>query len=179
MKKPNRIKTDAINPPANREQADKMLADIGKLQRQVQRIDHNMNDELSKIKAQFEETAAPLNDAINAKFHALHTWAEANRNELLPGNRKTAKLPSGEISWRKTPPRVAIRGMQLVIDTLKKMGHNSFIRTKEEVNKEAILAEPEAVEGVKGISITSKEEFAVKPFESDIERVETVNRRAA
>ena len=46
-----------------------------------------------------------------------------------------------------------------------------FIRTKEEINKEAILDEPEVVASVKGISITQKEDFVIVPFETELESV--------
>ena len=39
---------------------------------------------------------------------------------------------------------------------------------KEELNKEAILNEPEAVKGVAGLSIkTGVEDFVIQPFEND------------
>ena len=48
---------------------------------------------------------------------------------------------------------------------------NRLIRVKEEVNKDAILAEPETVANIKGISITQREEFIVIPFETALESV--------
>ena len=45
--------------------------------------------------------------------------------------------------------------------------------------KDLILAEPEAVDHIKGISITQKEEFVAKPFESEIERAEPAKARPA
>ncbi|MDS4031230.1 MAG: hypothetical protein RKO66_14330, partial [Candidatus Contendobacter sp.] len=36
---------------------------------------------------------------------------------------------------------------------------------------EAIAAEPEAVEGVKGITITQREDFVIRPFETELEEI--------
>ncbi|MFH2013564.1 MAG: host-nuclease inhibitor Gam family protein, partial [Patescibacteria group bacterium] len=46
---------------------------------------------------------------------------------------------------------------------LKDLGLSKFIRTKEEVNKQAILESPEEVKDIKGLSISQIEEFVVKP----------------
>ena len=39
-------------------------------------------------------------------------------------------------------------------------------RQKEEINREAILNEPEAVASVPGIRIDQAEDFVIKPFEA-------------
>jgi len=44
-----------------------------------------------------------------------------------------------------------------------------FIRSKDEINKEAILNEPQAVVGVAGISIKpGVEDFVITPFEQEL-----------
>jgi len=53
------------------------------------------------------------------------------------------------------PPSVSVRGAESVIDTLKRLGLGKFVRTKEEVNKEAILNEPDEVRGVAGLNIVT------------------------
>lgn len=181
MSKSTRIKTQALPVPKTAAQAEQLLADIGRAQRQVSTIENRMNDRLAKIKQEFEEQAKPLNDEIEQKFAALHAWAEANKGELLKGKAKTAKLATGELSWRTTPPSVAIRSVKVVLEILKKQKklYKQFVRTKPEINKEAILANPEMVKDISQIKIVKKEEFAAKPYESEIEKVETVNKEAA
>ena len=54
----------------------------------------------------------------------------------------------------------------MVIETLEKLGLARFLRTKTEINKEAILADPDAVSGIAGLSIqTGVEDFVITPFE--------------
>jgi len=56
-----------------------------------------------------------------------------------------------------------------VIETLNRLGLSQFVRSKEEINKEAILNEPEAVKGVAGITVvTGVEDFVITPFEQDV-----------
>ena len=88
------------------------------------------------------------------------------------GNKtKTANLASGEVRWRMRPPKVLIRGMDAVMEALKDLRLERFIRTKEEINKEAILADPEAIKHVKGLGIDRGEDFLIVPFETELEEV--------
>lgn len=167
-------KAAALTVPVPRMQAEaeQLLGDIGRLQREVAGIELRMNDALAGIRATAEQEAQPLNEGIETKFEALHAWAEAHRDELLKPGSKTAHLATGDLSWRVSPPSVSLRKTDKVIEALKSLGLTRFIRTKEEVAKDLILAERAAVEGVKGISITQKEEFVAKPHASEIEKVE-------
>lgn len=61
-----------------------------------------------------------------------------------------------------------VRGADQVIEQLRSFGLDRFIRIKEEVNKEAVLAEPDSVIVVKGITIAQSEDFVVEPFETAI-----------
>ena len=170
------IKTTAVNVPVFQVEAEKALGNIGQLQREVTRIEASMNDEMARIKDKYEKQAQPVNEKIENIFHGLHMWAEANRSRLLKGKSKTVKLSTGVILWRTTPPSVRITKVLVVIEELKQKRLRNLIRTKEEVNKEAILADPSRVKDIKGIKIKQQEEFVAKPFETEIERVEPVKK---
>jgi len=174
MGKAKRIKSAAAGHPVPQSKADaeSAIAEIGQHQRERERIQAAMNDELAAIKQKHEEQAAPHNEAIRELSQGVQTWAEANRVELTGGGKtKTAALASGELRWRMRPPKVALRSVEAVIEALKQLKLSRFVRVKEEVNKEAILAEPEAVEHVKGITITQGEDFVIVPFETRLEEV--------
>jgi phage host-nuclease inhibitor protein Gam len=175
-----RIKIAAVAYTARtREDAEALLGDIGRAQREVARIEADMNDQLAAIKARAEQEAAPYNDQIEAKFAAVHAWAEANRDTLCQRG-KTARLATGELSWRQRPPSVCITGADKVVEALQRLGLTQFLRQKTEVNKEAVLDEPAAVAGVRGITVvTGVEDFVAKPYESEIERAEPVLRKVA
>lgn len=56
-----------------------------------------------------------------------------------------------------------------VIETLRRLGLDKFLREKVEVNKDAILAAPKEVEGIAGINIKSGiEDFEIIPFEQTL-----------
>ena len=174
-KKSTRIKTEAAAVAfQNREEVNEAIAQIGEAQRERARIEAAMNDELALIRARYEEQAAPHAAVIKEFRNGIQIWAEANRIELTrEGRTKTVKLAAGEISWRTRPPRVLIRGEGIVLGALKSLGLDRFIRTKEEVDKNAILADPDAVNGVKGISLAQGEDFVIKPFATEIEEVQS------
>lgn len=159
----------AVAIPQSRDAASDALRQIGEAQRKLRRLEADMNDELAAVKDRYETTADPLRKQIEALTVGLHTWCEANRDTLTQGGKtKTAALPAGEIAWRTRPPSVRITGQDAVIDALKRLGLTRFVRAKDEVNKEAILNEPEAVRSVPGIAISQGEDFIVSPFEAEL-----------
>lgn len=153
-----------------RDEVQTAIKEIGDLQRELQRTATAMNDELAEV----ADGYAPIIDGIKAQIEpmqkAVQAWCECNRTELTNGGKtKTGSFVTGEVQWRQKPPSVVVRGAELVLETLEKWGLSRFIRTKSEVNKEAILAEPDAVKGVSGINIKSGiEEFIIKPFEQEV-----------
>ncbi|EIF0163143.1 host-nuclease inhibitor Gam family protein, partial [Salmonella enterica] len=110
-----------------------------------------------------------LKKDIDTLSKGVQGWCEAHRDELTQNGRtKTASLITGKVEWRNRPPSVGIRGVETVLETLRRLGLERFIRTKEEINKDAILSEPKAVEGVAGITVRSGvEDFAITPFEQN------------
>lgn len=169
-----RIKTTAIKHPVpqNKAAADQEIYLIGEAQRARQIIQKEMNDEMAEVKARFEELGAEHKDTIKSRSEAVQAWAEANREDLTKsGKIKSVKLGNGEIKWRITPPKVSIRGAQEVVENLLKAGLDLFVRTKKEVNKDAILNDPDAVSHIKGIGITQGEDFVIIPFETELEEV--------
>jgi len=63
---------------------------------------------------------------------------------------------------------VRVTGVDAVLDFLRRLGLDRFIRRKEEINREAILNEPEAVACIPGITISQAEDFVVSPFEVEL-----------
>ena len=164
-----RIKAKAKDAPQSRDDCARDIGALGALQREHQRLTTEMNDLIAEVTAQFQPRLDALAERVKVMQQGIQTWCEANRDALTDGGRvKTANLVTGEVSWRQRPPSVAIRGADTVIETLKRLGLSQFVRTKDEVNKEAILNEPKAVAGVAGISvITGIEDFVVSPFEQE------------
>lgn len=166
--------------PMNAEEANQLVELLGNERRELARIEAAMNDEIAEIKARCEADAAVHQTAVINCSAALREWASTNRAELTDGGlRKSFKLPAGELGWRANKPRVslgrkrAIAGILIQIHAMAKEASGAmktrllgFIRTTEEIDKQAMLAEPDLAASIPGVKIKSGgEEFYVTPYE--------------
>lgn len=172
-----RVKREALQArvPADRDEVSDAIYRIGENQREVQRLQAELSERVAAIKAEYELRAQPFNDEIRALADAVHVYCEAHRGELTnDGKVKFARFASGEINWRMSPPKVVTKrgiSVETLLELLKGRGLGRLIRTKEELNKEAILMEPEAIAGMREIAIEQAEQFAITPFETKLEQV--------
>lgn len=151
--------------PKDIEHVAELLAVIADEQREVEKIEAKLNEEVEGLKLEASEKAQEHVNTINDMLGAIFLFGDANRKELTDSGRvKTIKTPTGSFGWRINPPSVEIRGkMKTVITALKKAGLVRFIRSKPELNKEAMLLEPDVATTIKGIKIKRDEEdFFVK-----------------
>lgn len=176
MTKSNRITTESVPAPQTKGEAELLLSQIGNLQREVTVNATKQADEIATVKERFNKRNEEIADVITSCFKRLYVWAEANKIRLLKGKGKSVRISSGTISWRKTPPKVNVRNTEKVIEQIKAKGLDHLLRPIVEINKEAVLANPDDIAGISGISITSKEQFAVKPLETNVEKVEVVEK---
>lgn len=142
---------------------------LGDTQRELKRIETEINDAIAAITHEHKDEIAALKEKMELLTGSIQVWCEANRAALCANGLKTANLITGEVSWRQRPPSVGIRAVEKVLATLRALKLDRFIRVKEEPNKEAMLAEPAAVAGIAGVTIvTGVEDFIVTPFEVDV-----------
>jgi phage host-nuclease inhibitor protein Gam len=150
--------------PKSREEAARFIAEIGAAKRAIEREEGLLAQRIDRLKERSREVVAPSEKRIAELFSGLYAFAEAHRKELTEdGKRKTAVFPTGELGWRFTPPAVSIRGVEKVLEQLKTLGLNRFIRTKEEIDRDAMLRESDTAGKLKGVTIKKREEFFVKP----------------
>ena len=170
---PKRIKLAAMeDAPQSRDDVNALISTIGWAQRERAKIEAEMNQALADVRERFEAKAKPYAEAIAQHSRGIAAFCEAHRDELTKeGKTKTVRFASGEVSWRLRPPSVAIRGIDVVIDAFRRLGLTKFLREKVEVDKEAILRDPDAVRTIKGITISQREDFVVKPDETALEEV--------
>ena len=155
---------ETVPVPQSAEEASDSLAVIGAAQRGLALLKAAADETVARAKAEAEAACQPLLQDIEGRTRGLEIWAAANRSALAEG--KSIRLPAGTLAWRQRPPSVRVGNMKLALEAVLAGGKRlaGFLRTKHELNKEALLAAPEAAREIPGISIGSAgEEFVVEP----------------
>ena len=155
----------------SREEAEQIIREIGEKRRDVLRIEADMNDAVVELKQGYEQQAQPFKTEVADLITAVQNWVEQERDSLTNGGKtKTVKLATGEVSWRNNPPKVGLRGKDKIMASLKNLGLQRFIRTSEDIDKEAMLKEPKIASEIAGVTIGSAgETLTIEPYEVEIE----------
>lgn len=148
------------------------IKEIGDLERERVRLTTLQADEKAAIDEKYTAQLTALKDKVNPLQKAVQAYCESRRDELTNGGKqKTAYFNTGEVQWRMKPPAVKISSVSKVIEAIKNTGFLQFLRVKEEINKEALLAEPKMARSISGISIReNEEEFVIKPNDEEVRR---------
>lgn len=167
-----RIKNTAqIWTAQSRDDVAAAISEIGKKGREIDVLTASMNDEIALVVERFQ----PLIDALKKELQSLQSgvqsWCESHRAELTQsGKTKTVNMITGTVNWRIRPPSVSVRGTDTIIELLKSKGLGQYIRTKEEINKDAVLTDPSGVRTIPGITVVSGvEDFVIEPFEQEVQ----------
>jgi len=172
-----RIKRPVTPVPKHLDEAAKFLSSIGHEQREIDKIKTTLNEKIEELEAEVMDNVKPHEEKISQLVEGLFAFAESSRDKLTDGGkRKTVEVPTGIFGWRVTPPAVSLTSIKVVLASLKTLKLDRFIRTKEEPDKEAMLKEPEVAKTVKGVSISQREEFVVKPVELEVEIASNVKK---
>lgn len=177
--KSKRIKVAArpSNPPRNRDEAEVLVGRIADLKHEEQSLKAAMDAELTAVRQRYETRLSALAVEVSDKVKDMEGWAAADRTQW--GDRKSVDMLHGVVGWRVNPPSVKpLRGYtwQAVLDRILALGRSEFVRTKEEVNKEALLAARE-VEDLRPLYVTVEQEdtFFVEPKLTTVETREVAS----
>lgn len=158
--------------PQSREDAVWTIGRIGTLRREIAARKASADEQVKVIGEHIEQALEPLTHELALLEQGIQAFCETHRMSLTGDGRvKYHDFGTGRVNWRQRPPKVTIRGVDAVIEGLKKLGLSQFLRVKEEVNKDAVLADPDVARNVAGISISSAgEDFVVEPVELETAR---------
>lgn len=153
--------------PQSRDEVVKQIGRIGYLQGQIAVVKAQHDERVRSIGEQLEEAITPLSDELKSLEAGVQAYCEANRNDLTNGGKvKFHDFGTGRVNWRLRPPSVGLRKVEAVLESCKTLGLVAFIRTKEEINKDAMLADPEKAATIAGVTIKSEgEDFVIEPVE--------------
>jgi phage host-nuclease inhibitor protein Gam len=151
------------------QKANKSIELIGHARRELKMIEAEMGDGIAAIKADFERRAKNPKLIININEPLVRGFCKAHRKELTDGDRvKYADFPAGKVIWRKSPPSVSVATKILaqILASLHARKLAWAIRMTEEIDKEAILANPGPFAEIDGIKVNKGgEKFVIEPVE--------------
>ncbi len=157
-----RIKKTLTAIPASVQEAIGYLISIGKKQQAINDIKRGLKEETARLKEEADEKIRVLTLDRDNFFTALFAFASSRKRELTQTNR-SVRTSSGVFGWRFTPPYVTLAPNltdEALIKRLKAQGLDKYVRTIEEVNREALLEDRPVI---RGVSYEQRDEFFAKP----------------
>lgn len=153
--------------PQSREDAVWAIGRIGTLRREIEAHKSVADEQVREAGETLEAATAPLADELSQHQEGVQVYCEANRLTLTnEGKIKYHDFGTGRINWRMRPPKVSLRGADMIIEACRKLGLTQFLRVKEDINKDAMLADPDKARLIAGVTISSEgEEFIIEPTE--------------
>lgn len=143
------------------EQANVMLAEIAERQRGIDLIKAGLNEKIDGLKTQAEAECAPLLQEMEEREQALARFAEAHKESLF-NKPKSRELSFGELGFRSSTSTVLLNrkwNWGMVVEALKQKRLGKYIRTKQEVDKEAVRALSEKKLAAVGLKVKEVDAF--------------------
>ena len=148
------------------------VGEIGTIEREDEIDKAQLDQQVANLKAGYGERPKARKARLGGLIKACMTYVAANAARLL-GKRRSHKLETGTVGYRTGRRTVKITGEAAVIAALQEAGLDQFVRIKREVNRDAILSDPDAVEGIDGIEVTEPgESFFVEPATTRVDPAE-------
>ena len=148
------------------------IAAIGVIERELARLQGELDQQVAKVKADHEAMAGPLREDRALREAAVRAFCEARRDSLCEGDTKSIEFASGEAGWRMGQAKLEVESKRLpeILKALMAPKLKHLLRFKDpEIDKRAVLKQPELVKGLKGLKIVPAEEsFWVKPTALDL-----------
>jgi phage host-nuclease inhibitor protein Gam len=165
------IKKSAVAMPQSREELVEYLKELNQAVRKKEFILTKNQKKIEEIERKKAEEVGSYDEEIEEKAEGIYLYCQLKRAELTNNYKiKTVPLPGGTVLWRLNPPSVKVKNEGLAILELETKNLLDFIRTKKEVDKEAVLKNPDKAAELKNVKVEKGDEvFVIKPAEVKIE----------
>jgi phage host-nuclease inhibitor protein Gam len=179
LMKKTRIKKTVTDPQSI--DIDLVIGQIAGFTNAERRLTADMDQRIKAIRDDYADDLASVADNINTLTALAQQWAEANPDKFA--KKKSLQLTHGTLGFRTGTPKLKLlRGWSWdgVLSRLKEHGKSaSFIRAKEEIAKEEILASyarndcfDDDLKHI-GLKVTQDESFYVEPNLTPVETRQT------
>ena len=119
----------------NWEEVDEVMKKLLESQLEVEKIEADMNKQITEVKKKCEELARPYKDNIKKNELLLKEFVTVHKSEL---DGKSRKMNFGTVGFRLSTKVVLPKMIEAVLENLKKFGMHDCINTKETVNTEIL-----------------------------------------
>jgi len=171
-----RQKAEAVPVPDSVEAFRDLCADQARDLAEIAALEAERELRIAEVNKDIEERLARRTPTISGRFASIKAWWEAN-GATIAGAKRSAIVAGLNIGHRITPPSLKLPNGQeapALIAWLKAARLRSFIRVKEELNREAILTAVKSSDDpsnakliAKGFTLNQKDEFFIEPLPAE------------
>jgi phage host-nuclease inhibitor protein Gam len=146
---------------------ERCVGELARLQIERDGLCVEMDERIIAIRAEYEARLNDLGLDIASEMTMAREWAEANPAEF--GDLKSIEFTHGTAGWRTGMPKLKTLAKwtwDRVLEKLAALRMQDYIRTKQEVDKEKLLADREALAEklpLLGVQVVQDEAFFVQP----------------
>lgn len=149
-----------MTPITDLDGANRTLAAIASVERQIRDIELNLNARIDAAKAEAGRLAAPLTAELKTLEAALRAYSEYHKPTLF-ASRRSIELLYGSFGFRqstelKTKPKTT---WAMVLEAIRGLGRDSAIRRTESCNREAMEAWTDQELDEVGVTRTLQDRF--------------------
>lgn len=164
------IRKKVVVVPKDKAELEQYVFQIREAEQEISAIENKfgklileLEARINKLKKVAKDETEPYEKLIDELAKGVYIFAEGHRAELTDqGARKTVELAAGnKVRWYFTPPAVEVDEEEEALKELERRGLLEFVRVKKEIDKEAILREPEKIKNLKHLSVGQEEIFAI------------------
>jgi len=156
---------------------EELVGEIAALTIEQRKLTAEMDRQVQAVREKYDVHLGELKKLVEEKTTVAQAWAEANPAEF--GKRKSIDFMHGQVGFRTGTPKLATLKKWTWLMVQKALGLTTwgigYIRTKETVDKEALLASysqkllsPEDVHSI-GLEVVQEESFFVEPRLTEVE----------
>jgi len=148
-----------------KDQADAALARKGAAEREIKRIELELNEEIDALKQTAKKKSLPYEAAVEKEDAYLEGLALEHRQDLF-GAAKSLPLTHGEIGFRSSTALCLLNkrfSWAGILERFDALGLKAFIRTTKELDKDRIKTLHPDQLAEHGLKLRTTEKFFAKP----------------
>jgi len=156
---------------------EELVGEIAALTIEQRKLSAEMDRQLQAVREKFEVHLGELKKLVEEKTTVAQAWSEANPLEF--GKRKSIDFVHGQVGFRTGTPKLKPLlkwKWDMVLEAVKiNFWANGYLRTKEEVDKETLLADYSKATRTDlelrtlGVQVVQDESFFVEPKLTEVE----------